>query len=220
MSRHGHGAEGAGRARTASRRLRRRAGRGRTRSGVSLVEIIIAMTIALIVSGVMLFAYITNLKNVDRGVQILDYLRKATILLERVKHDIRAAVKDKSSVDAAGPNLTVKRHATGDTTVTIRYRYDVARRVVERLSPSERATFGTGGRGLISHFSVTPVKTMPGFYKIEVVFETITDAKPGPGPGAADAGSTKRSQYTFHSLVNKRSPEDTDRDIQWHSAYE
>jgi prepilin-type N-terminal cleavage/methylation domain-containing protein len=194
------------------------------RRGFTLVEMIIAMTLALVISGVLFFAFFTTQKNTDRGVEILNYLRKATILVERLKMDIRAALAASGSVTATPTTVTIQR-TSGDQKMTVTYTFNPAKHSVSRSAPGEnRQLGGDGAEGNVALFSVKPVEKLPGFYKIDVVFEAKQDMKANangatPNPASATEAPLRRN-YEFHTLVNKRAPEDSDQDIKWHFTYD
>lgn len=191
------------------------------RRGFSLVEIIIAMTIALVISGVLFFTFFTNQSNAERGMETLNYIRKATILLEQLKQDIRAATRKKESVKATGGDVSIERYISNKV-VTVTYKFDTAEHCVVRTAPDGPKKYGADGKlGNIVFFSVKPVEKMGGFYKIEVRFETFGQIAKNPNSSATTPDpKAKKTNYEFQTLVNKRAPEDTDKDIQWKYAYE
>ena len=191
------------------------------RRGFSLVEIIIAMTIALVVTGVLFFTFFTNQKNAETGMETLNYIRKATLLLEQLKQDIRASTHKKDSVKATGANATIERYEH-DKVISVTYKFDTNEHCVVRTAPDGTKRLGADGKnGNIVYFAVNPVPKMSGFYKIEVKFETFGTIAKNPNAGAAAPDpKARKTNYEFQTLVNKRAPEDTDKDIQWHYAYE
>ena len=195
----------------------------RKHGAFSLVEIIVAMSIALVVSGVLFFTFFTTQKNTETGMATLDYIRKATILLEQLKQDIRASTHKKDSVKANGQTCSLERYDK-DKTIQVSYKFDPNEHCVTRTSPDGTKKFGADGqKGNIIWFSVKPVEKMGGFYKIEVKFETFGAIAKNPNASATAATPDpkgKKTNYEFQTLVNKRTPEDTDKDIQWHYAYE
>jgi len=193
------------------------------RGSFSLVEVIIAMTIALVVSGTLFFVFFSTQRNTEKGIEILDFLRKATILVESVKMDIRSSLRSPDSVQPKGSDLVVKR-SVGDSTETVTYRYDAAGHFVTRTAGSDRKLLGSDGRqGVVKSFSVKHVEALPGFYRIDVEFEPIVQRKASQGaaPIQQDPGARPAQKpYEFHTLVNKRTPEESDRDVLWNYAYD
>ena len=198
------------------------------RSGMSLIEIIIGMSIALVITGVLFFVFFNTQKNAERGMDTLNYIRKATILLEQLKQDIRASTPKTGSIKASGTTATIERYS-GDKVVSVSYKFDPQEHAVTRTAPDGTKTYGADGKlGNIVFFNVNPVKDMPGFFKIEVKFQTFGQIQANPNgtpdntPPDPSASPDKRANhnYEFQTLVNKRAAEDTDKDIQWHYAYD
>jgi type II secretory pathway pseudopilin PulG len=189
------------------------------RGAFSLVEIIIAMSIALVISGILFFAFFSTQSNTEKGMETLNYIRKATVLLEQLKQDIRASLRKKDSVKASGQTVTIQRYL-GDKIVTVNYKFDPAEHCVTRSGQAGTKKYGAdGNKGNVVYFAVNPVPKMGGFYKIEVKFETYGQIATTPGAATTPDGK-KKTNYEFQTLVNKRAPEDTDKDIQWKYAYE
>lgn len=188
------------------------------RRAFSLVEIIVAMTIALVVSGVLFFAFFTNQRNTERGIETLNYIRKATVLLEQLKQDIRASLHSKDSVDAKGPTVKLERYL-GKTTAKVEYKFDSLEKCVIRKEDGVEKKYGADGKlGNVVFFACDPVKNMPGFYKIVVRFETFQEMQKGaaaPDPNAV----RKTTNYDFQALVNKRAQEN-DSDVKWKYAFD
>ena len=200
------------------------------RRGMSLIEIIIAMSIALVVTGVLFFVFFTTQRNTEKGMDTLSYIRKATILLEQLKADIRASTQKTGSIDAKGDSATIERYYQ-DKAIKVTYKYDQANHSVTRTGDDlGTKQYGADGKlGNVVFFSVKPVDKMPGFYKIEVKFETYVQIQKDPAGGtgsntppnpSADPDQRANHNYEFQTLVNKRAAEDTDKDIQWHYAYD
>lgn len=191
------------------------------RRGFSLVEIIIAMTIALVISGVLFFTFFTNQSNAEKGMETLNYIRKATILLEQLKQDIRAATRKKESIKATGQTVEIER-VEKNKTIKVTYKFNNNEHCVDRTDPSGSKKYGADGKlGNVVFFSVKPVEKMSGFYKIEVKFETFGSIAKNPNQTAPSTDpKAKKTNYEFQTLVNKRAPEDSEKDIQWHYAYE
>jgi prepilin-type N-terminal cleavage/methylation domain-containing protein len=189
------------------------------RRGFSLVEIIIAMTIALVISGVLFFTFFTNQANAEKGIETLNYIRKATILLEQLKQDIRASLHKKDSVDAKGQTVKLERHQ-GKKVVKVEYKFDAQNHSVIRTEDGAKKTYGSDGQvGNVVFFACDEVKKMPGFYKIEVRFETYQDRQKSGG-AAADPNAPKRTaNYKFEALVNKRAQEN-EADVKWKYAFD
>lgn len=194
-----------------------------------MAEVIIAMIVALTVLTVMFNTFISTQKGVDKGMRMLDYVRKATILLAYVKQDIRASVPEKEAVDPSKQGLTVRR-TWGKDVVSVKYTFNKEEGYVTREAGSHRMDFGKEpGRGAIVMFAVEPEPRLPGFYRIEVAFETPEERRQngagGPvpadqaGQGGQGAPAPPRRPYVFRSLVNKRSSQGDERDIKWNYAY-
>ena len=141
-----------------------------------------------------------------------------------MKQDLRAALPEKGSVDSKGTGITIRCYS-GLKTITVEYRYDASTQRVTRAAPDGGpTTFGAEGlKGKIVQFRVDPVEKLPGFYRIDAVFERPGAAKPAAGAAISPNRSgpaAPQGNFEFHSLVNKRSRESTDRDLQCHDAYQ
>src|SRR5258708_541113 len=95
----------------------------RYREAFSLIEILIAMTISLVIAGVMMFTYISQSNDVGVGLAILDLTRTGSLLDEQVKQDLRLALRDKGSVEPTGTGVVIHRYS-GDKVITVDYTFD------------------------------------------------------------------------------------------------
>jgi prepilin-type N-terminal cleavage/methylation domain-containing protein len=176
------------------------------RRGFSLVEVILAMTLSLVVTSALFFAFINSQNVAEHGIRTLDYIRNATILLEQFKQDIRASVHKTGAVLAKGPTAKLERHLGGKV-AKVEYTFDAQNRCVVRTADGYKKTYGAGGNvGSVAFFACIEVPNMPGFYKIEVRFETKADPQ-------------RTGNYTFAALVNKRAQEN-EADVKWKYAFE
>lgn len=191
----------------------------RMRRGFTLIEIIIAMVISLIVTGVLFFSFVSTMGNTQQGVEMLEFLRRGTLILEYLKQDIRAATKASDSVSTSEGTVKIKR-VRDRKEEEVTYTYDAGRKVVVRKAPQGEQTFGiVGGEGRIFSFEVKPVDQAPGFYRVNVEF-LPPPRKKQPGGSPPDPAQKANTPYPFKILVNKRSTEDSDRDVRWNYAFE
>lgn len=190
------------------------------RRAFTLIEIIIAMMISLIVTGVIFFSFVATMGNTQQGVEMLEFVRRGTLILEYLKQDIRAATKASDSVSPGEGSVKIHR-VRNKKEEDVTYTYDSGRKIVVRKGGDGRQQeFGiVGGEGRIFSFEVKPVEQAPGFYRVNVEF-LPPPRKKTPGAAQPDAAQRASTPYPFKILVNKRSTEDSDRDVRWNYAFE
>ncbi|MBI3893688.1 MAG: prepilin-type N-terminal cleavage/methylation domain-containing protein [Candidatus Wallbacteria bacterium] len=197
----------------------------RRSSGFTLIETVFVMAVVSIVMVVMIQMFSGVQKNVGRAEETLDFLRKASILLDRVRTDIRSAGRG-TTVSPSKAATTIKREAPsgkGDSSVeqTITYEFNEEGRFVTRTVKGGKnegsETFGTSGAkvGFITEFQIasrhpritvsngrfTKEVDVEGFYEVRLSFANEEELKMVQG------GGKPRSVHSFRALAAKRAPE-------------
>ncbi len=192
------------------------------RRGFTLIETIFVMAVVSIILVVMIQMLTGVQKNVGRSEATLDFLRRAAILLDRVRTDIRSAGRGDSV--RPGKTAVITREAPGksdkpvDQTVT--YEFNEEGRYVTRTVKGGKGEgvdkFGLDGKiGFITNFEIasrhpritvssgkfTREVDVAGFYEVRLSFATEEEIK------AIEAGGKPKSVHSFRALAAKRAPE-------------
>ncbi len=200
-------------------RMHRRGGSKRFlspgRQAFTLLETMIALALATIIIMVLFNTMIAGQKTVTHGVETLEYLGKATILLEYIKRDIRSASSEDSSITCGGGDCTIRVTNKDGKSEVVKYSFKKATHHVVREAEGKRAKkFGLlGNAGIIENFLVKPVDDdrYRGFYQVEVAFSPRRRRLSKKAPAA-------RPIHKFRILANRRAPDA--RDDRWNRAFD
>ncbi len=202
-------------------------GDGPSASGFTVLEVLIAVAVATLLVMVIFNLFIGGQKLAGRGMETLDFVTKATILLEYVKRDIRGASREADSIViegappppteeamAAGPDFEMKIKTVDDEgkDIVVTYKYSSRHKAVKReVDGGGKKYFGRGkGGGMITFFSVTPVggEKYKGFYRIDLAFMPRRLRHKRKRPARV---------HIFRALVTRRTP--TVVDEKWNAAF-
>ena len=184
------------------------------RKAFTMLETLIALAIATLIILTLFNILITGSKTVTHDVDTLEYLGKATVLLEYLKRDIRSASSEENSVSPGSGNVVIRKCDQEGKTVTVTYEYHAEKHFVLRQEEGRRPkAFGQeGDDGIITEFLVKAVddEKYRGFFQISVAFTPrrrhLAKAKSGTLP-----------IHRFKCLINRRAPDA--RDDRWNRAF-
>jgi len=187
--------------------------------GFTLIETIIALAIASILIIVIVNTMISSRMQVEHNLTTLDFLSKATILLEYVKRDIRNATRKANSVNPGGDTLSILITDREGKETEVRYKFFEDKRYVGRKVGWGKAKwFGREGRmGFITNFEVKAVEgnDYHGFYQVSVSFLSTLHANKQKQRGVAEP--KPKAIHTFRALVNRRTPDSVDD--KWNAGF-
>lgn len=195
------------------------------RRGFTILETVIAIALASLVIIVIFNTLLTSRMQVEKNMETLEFLSKATVLLEYVKRDIRNASRRDDSVICAENLLTIITMGEGGTDPTVEYKFRPDLRIVRRLvrkggsdGGEDTTWFGRAGKtGIITEFNVTPVDdaNYAGFYRVVVAFMSRGDMERQKQHGNTDP--KPKRVHTFRALVNRRTPAAVDD--RWNAGF-
>lgn len=185
------------------------------RRGFTMLETLIALTLATLIIMTLFNTMITGQRTVTHDMETLEYLGKATILMEYIKRDIRSASSEDNSVSCGGGDCTIRITDKDGKSATVSYAFNATAHTVTRtIEGMPPKVFGAlGDDGIIETFSVKPVddERYRGFYQVEVAFS--------PRRRRLEEGaSASRPIHRFRVLTNRRAPDS--RDDRWNRAFE
>lgn len=197
-----------------SRRPRRR--------GITIFEVLIAIAITSILTIVLFRVLISAQKNQIRTLDTLSYLRDASLLMEYVKKDIRAASRESPRETIAGSSPRILTYSPDGVELDIQYRYDAEARTVTRRGAqgSREIEFGTGkgsAGGHITHFEVKPVEGEGNEAFFQVVVEFASPRRVAEEEAGRRDPKNRPRSHRVQALVNRRTPAGTDD--KWKAAF-
>jgi type II secretory pathway pseudopilin PulG len=188
------------------------------RSGFTIYEILIAAAIATILTLVLYNTLLSGTRIAGKNMEMLNYLRDASLLMEYIKTDIRNAPKGAQAI--AGENPQVMRSIPNGPPVMVSYRFSKEEGIVTRSRAGRRIkSFGRGqsaGKGTIVEFKVTEVEipdSSEPFYQIVVGFASTRHRAAGHRGGALRVLKSHRVQ----ALVSRRTP--AERADKWNTSF-
>lgn len=207
---------------TRKRNTNNRLGRRSLTRGFTVLETIIALTLASLIIIVIFEVMINTQNNITKNMKTLEFLQEATIFLEYVKRDIRNASRTEGSVTAGGDELAIIAEDADGNPQRILYKYKrdnryVGRRIGEDGKVKWYGRIGPTG-GIIVDFQVKPASediSYAGFYLIRVEFMSRADYYKQKRKGVSVP--KPRRTHVFQSLINRRTPSSVDD--KWNSAF-
>lgn len=183
--------------------------------GFTMLETLIALTLATMIIMTLFNTMITGQRTVTHDMETLEYLGKATILLEYIKRDIRSASSEENSVACGGGDCTIRVTNSEGKSASVAYSFQAAtHHVIRTVEGQPPKKFGLlGDDGIIQNFSVKPVddQRYRGFYQVEVSFSPRRRRN-------SEQTSASRPIHRFRILTNRRAPDA--RDDRWNRAFD